>query len=139
MKLRLGWVVLGPTCGSEVAAAVLELRRTVQVEPAELLLKIVLVWWQARQARQARQEGGLCVVRRWWHGGGAGRVVGALGTVRRLRGLRGVRGVRHCRTSHSARLLLLVVLLLLLLLLLDNHRLLLQCLELLLSLPEQSL
>ena len=111
------WLGLLPTCVSEVPATVLELRRTVQVEPAELLLEVVL------GGLVGGQEGWLGVVRGHW--GGAGRVVGAVGAV-------GV--LNHSRTSHPAGLLVL-----LLLLLLWTHRLLLQSLQLLLSLPEQSL
>ena len=106
MKEIAGFSGAGLTCVSEVAATILEVRRTVQVEPAELLLKIVL------GRLVARQEGGLwlwlclAVVRR--HGRGAGRVVGAVRAVGALRGVRGVRGERHCRATNTTGLLLLV-------------------------------
>ena len=102
-------------------AAVLELRRTVEVEPPELLLEVVL------GGLVAGQEGRLCVVRGDW--GGAGRVVGGLGGVRAVRTVRAVGVVRHSRTGHPAGLLVLP----------RHHGLLLQGLELLLSLPQQRL
>ena len=61
----------GATCRCVVTAAVLELRRTVNVqpEPAELFFQVMAV-----MVLVGRQEGRLCVVRRDWRAA-AGLVV----------------------------------------------------------------